>query len=231
MAINNSGDIAGSSVNSSGKSRATLWPAGNPAAQDWQTLAGNSDPNKESYATGINSVGRMVGKSMFFAGNTGVHAFRTLPLAPIQQGNDDDLGNLVGVETANSEANWINDLDEVVGATAVANGQYHAFWKDGNSAKHQAFVDLGVLTGDNYSMALGLNNTGHVVGHSKNTTTGVQRAVVWFNNGTKHDLITKVNNGSGWSLKSAECINNSGWIVGWGVKSGYDRAFVLVPNY
>jgi len=24
---------------------------------------------------------------------------------------------------------------------------------------------------------------------------------------------------------------HSGWIVGWGVKSGYNRAFLLVPNY
>ena len=30
---------------------------------------------------------------------------------------------------------------------------------------------------------------------------------------------------------SAEAINNSGWIAGWGVKNGYDRAFLLVPNY
>jgi uncharacterized membrane protein len=119
----------------------------------------------------------------------------------------------------------------VVGATTVANGDYHAFWKDGNSAKNQGFIDLGVLTGDNYSMALGLNNTGHSVGFSKNTTTGAQRAVVWFNNATKYDLITKANNASGWTSRNAEAINSSGWIVGWGVKSGLYRAFLLVPNY
>ena len=230
-AINNSGNIVGSSRNSAGKSRAVLWLAGSTGALDRDTLAGSVDPNKESFATGINSAGRMVGKSMFLFGGTSVHAFRTLPLATIQSGSNDDLGNLVGVETANSEANWINDLDEVVGATTVANGQYHAFWKDGHSAKHQAFVDLGILSGDNYSMAMGLNNTGHSVGYSKNTSIGVQRATVWFNNGTMYDLLTKVNNGNGWLLKSAECINNSGWIAGWGVKGGYDRAFLLVPNY
>jgi len=47
---------------------------------------------------------------------------------------------LTGIETANSEANWINDLNEAVGATAVANGQYHAFWKDGHSRKQPGFV-------------------------------------------------------------------------------------------
>ena len=230
MAINNAGNIVGASMNSAGKSHAVLWQAGTTAAQDWGTLNG-FDASKESFATSINSVGRAVGKSMISANNTTFHAFRTPALQPILLGDRDDLGSLVGVESAISEANWINDLDEVVGATTVGNGQYHAFWKDGHSAKHQAFVDLGVLSGDDYSMALGLNNTGHSVGYSEKSSTGVQRATVWFNNGTMYDLLTKVNNGSGWTLKSAEAINNSGWIVGWGVKNGYDRAFLLVPNY
>ena len=31
-------------------------------------------------------------------------------------------------------------------------------------------------------------------------------------------------------LKSAQAINNDGWIVGWGVKGGIERGFLLVPN-
>jgi len=108
--------------------------------------------------------------------------------------------------------------------------QYHAFWKDGYSGKNQGFIDLGVLPGDNQSVALGLNNYGHAVGYSLNTTTGNQRAVVWFSNGVMWDLTAQVGAANGWVLKSAQAINNDGWIVGWGVKGGIERGFLLVPN-
>ena len=133
-------------------------------------------------------------------------------------------------DTFASEADGINDLDEVVGGSVSANGQYHAFWKSADSLKDQGFVDLGVLSGDNYSVALAINNAGTTVGYSKNTSTGVQRAFVSYNDGSRYDLITKVSNATGWTLQAAEAINTNGWIVGWGTKSSTQRAFVLAPN-
>ncbi len=87
-----------------------------------------------------------------------------------------------------------------------------------------------MLSGDNYSVALAINNTGTVVGYSKNTSTGVQRAFVCYDDGVMHDLITKVSNTNGWTLVTAEAVNTNGWIVGWGTKSNTQRAFVLAPN-
>jgi uncharacterized membrane protein len=141
-----------------------------------------------------------------------------------------NIGNLLGVESQNSEANAINDFDEVAGATVVISGQYHAFWKDGHSGKNQGFIDLGALPGDDKSVALGLSNYGHAVGYSLNTESGNQRAVVWFSNGVMWDLTAQVGAANGWVLKSATAINNDGWIVGWGVKGGIERGFLLVPN-
>jgi probable HAF family extracellular repeat protein len=88
---------------------------------------------------------------------------------------------------------------------------------------------VGVPSGDNYSVALAINNTGTTVGYSKNTITGVQRAFVCYDDSVMHDLITKVSNPTGWTLVAAEGINTNGWIVGWGYKNG-NRAFVLAPN-
>jgi probable HAF family extracellular repeat protein len=86
-----------------------------------------------------------------------------------------------------------------------------------------------VLSGDNYSVALAVNNAGTTVGYSKNTINGVQRAFACYDDSTMHDLITKVSNPTGWTLVAAEGINTNGWIVGWGYKNG-NRAFVLAPN-
>ena len=92
--------------------------------------------------------------------------------------------------------------------------------------------DLGVLSGDNYSVAQAINASGTIVGYSKNTSTGVQRAFVSYNDGTMHDLTTMVHTPpTGWSLQAAEGINASGWIVGYGLKSGQTRAFLLTPNF
>ena len=91
--------------------------------------------------------------------------------------------------------------------------------------------DLGVLSGDSYSVAQAINITGHIVGYSKNTSTGVQRAFVSYNDGSMYALITKVSNTNGWTLQAAEGINANGWIVGWGYKSGQTRAFVPAPNF
>ncbi len=87
-----------------------------------------------------------------------------------------------------------------------------------------------MLSGDNYSVALAINDIGTSVGYSKNTSTGVQRAFVSYNDGTTYDLLSKVNNPAGWTLQAAEAINANGWIVGWGTKNNTTRAFMLAPN-
>jgi probable HAF family extracellular repeat protein len=87
-----------------------------------------------------------------------------------------------------------------------------------------------VLSGDNYSVAQAINASGTIVGYSKNSSTGVQRGFVSYNDGTMKDLITVVTAPTGWTLQAAQAINGSGWITGWGTKSNTQRAFVLAPN-
>ena len=91
--------------------------------------------------------------------------------------------------------------------------------------------DLGVLLGDNYTVAQAINTAGTIVGYSKNTSTGVQRAFVSYNDGSMVDLITMVNSPAGWALQAAEGINASGLIVGYGLKNGTPRAFQLAPMF
>jgi len=88
-----------------------------------------------------------------------------------------------------------------------------------------------VLSGDNYSVAQAINMTGTIVGCSKNTSTGVQRAFVSYNDGSTYDLIAKVSNTNGWTLNTAEAINASGWIVGNGARNVMARAFLLTPHF
>jgi probable HAF family extracellular repeat protein len=87
-----------------------------------------------------------------------------------------------------------------------------------------------VLSGDNYSVAQAINMSGTIVGYSK-SSTGVQRAFASYNNGTMVDLLTVVNSNTGWTLQAAEGINVDGWIVGYGLKNGQSRAFLLTPNF
>ena len=136
-------------------------------------------------------------------------------------------------DNGQSEATDINDLDEVVGASDTASGQYRAFFKAVNTAVNSGFTDLGVLSGGNKSAALAINNVGHIVGWSRTTTTGSNRAFIFYNGGTSMVNLNSVTlvNGTGWVFQSAEEINDAGYIVGWGTKGGYTTAFILSPNF
>jgi uncharacterized protein (TIGR03437 family) len=103
-------------------------------------------------------------------------------------------------------------------------------------------TDLGVLSSDKSSAAMGINNGGTVVGFSSSqppdialwvaplieAATSSQHAFV-YSNGTMYDLTQQVVNGSGWSLASANAINNAGQIVGTGVINAQQHAFLLTP--
>jgi probable HAF family extracellular repeat protein/T5SS/PEP-CTERM-associated repeat protein len=88
-------------------------------------------------------------------------------------------------------------------------------------------VDLGSLGGD-WSHALDINDTGQVVGNARNSISQ-NRAFLW-ENGQMKDLNNLIPAGSGWALVSAEAINQSGQIVGFGVINGQTHAFLLTPQ-
>ena len=72
-----------------------------------------------------------------------------------------------------SRATALNNSGQVVGFSADAVGEGHAFLWDPRSG----MVDLGTLGGSS-SAAFGINDRGQVVGVSDNAS-GQERAVVW----------------------------------------------------
>ena len=151
---------------------------------------------------------------------------------------------------SNAIATSVNDSGVAAGlafsidfTTLTANGTAHAVLFDNG-----AVSDLGVLSGDASSAAMGINNSGTVVGFSNSQPPSFAlqlagliaspaskfRAFV-YSGGTMYNLNNQLVNGSGWQLSFATQINNAGQIVGTGLFTGSDgtavqHAFLLTPT-
>jgi probable HAF family extracellular repeat protein len=226
--INSSGVIVGSSINVVGKMHAVKWDPNSTTAINLESL--DQDQNSISFAYAINDNGRIVGKSQIAGVGSAYHAFMTSPNPTFLQ-SDDDLGTMDG-GNGQSEATDLNNWDEIVGASDTGSG-YRAFFKAVNTDPNDGFTDLGVLPGGNKSIALGINNKGHIVGWSRTTSTGSNRAFIFYNSGSSMLNLNSQTliNGTGWVFLSAEEINDAGYIVGWGTKGGSITAFILSPNF
>ncbi len=122
-----------------------------------------------------------------------------------------DLGNLGG---SYAGANAINDLGQVVGGSATANWDLHAFlWQDGT------ILDLGSLQGGDTG-ATGINNRGQVIGFA--WLADGSHAWLW-QNGSMSELVSF----SGGYSCYPSAISSSGTVVGlcW-VGTGETHAFI-----
>lgn len=184
------------------------WSSG--ALVEMPTLGGYN-----GQAMAINSAGRIAGQS-FLTDN------KTLRACVWINGTPHDLGALAGTATAKSAATDISDGGQVVGWSEATGGAPHAtlFQIDANGIVLTR-TDLGVLGGSN-SYAHGVNSAGMVVGVSDG------RAFVW-QDGTMTDLNTTIASSSGWMISNAAAINDTGVIVGEGVRLGFGRAVMLTP--
>lgn len=155
-----------------------------------------------SQANGIDLQGEVTGFAYLTPGGT-YHAF------VYRQGSMVDLGTLGG---ANSVANRINDLGEVVGRSDVA-GVTHAFvYRNG------AMNDLGTL-GGTHSEANDIDSTGAVIAGWADTP--VARHASLYSNGHMTDL------GSFGGASEAAAVNDLGQVVGWSDDSlGVRHAFL-----
>jgi probable HAF family extracellular repeat protein len=127
----------------------------NPATDDLGTLGGTY-----SEAWAINASGQVVGDSYTTPGNNIIfHAFRTAANSPINPASD-DLGTLGGT---NSQAHGINASGQVVGYSATATGNNHAFLYSGG-----VMYDLNNLipagSGWELSQAYSIDDAGQIVG-------------------------------------------------------------------
>ena len=90
--------------------------------------------------------------------------------------------------------------------------------------------DIGTLPGYENSVALGMNNSGQVVGFAS-LPAPVRKAFLYdHRTGVISDLTQLIPASSGWQLIDAFDINDDGQIVGRGLNGGAMHAFLLTPT-
>jgi len=90
-------------------------------------------------------------------------------------------------------------------------------------------TDLGTLDGYTDSFAYGINNAGQVVGISFDWGFEMVRPFL-YNKGVMIDLNTLLPPDSGWVLRSTGGINESGQIIGYGLKDGAEHVYIMTPR-
>jgi uncharacterized membrane protein len=217
--INNNGQIVG-------------W-ANRSACSFDSSGGGANQPLDGEYAYSINDIGQIVG---YFSVSSGAppHSLkdRACIFDPSGSGRT-DLGLLASYPHSKAISN--NNWGQIVGLAAEEPEPYTDYdlvyraclfdsSGDGNN------IDLGTLGGD-YSQANYINDLGQIVGWANPRSSLDLRACLFDSSGggDNTDLNMLINPSSGWTLKVARCINNNGWIVGYGTYRYRTRAFLLKP--
>jgi probable HAF family extracellular repeat protein len=188
-AINDSGQIVGTyQLSPNGASVPFFWDRTvvYDLVPDWADLV---------FLGGLNNLGQVAGTS-----------------------RDDDCGNSgflweqdyfteIGLCADQIGVNDINDTSRIVGSMVFEGGdQRHAFLFEDSD-----FVDLGVLVGEEMSIAYDINRRGWIVGDSSSSQPPSRRAFV-FINGVMYDLNDFVSTET-WHLTRALKINDRGQIL------------------
>ena len=203
--INNHGWIVGVSVTSNNVDHAFLW-------RDGSMIDLGSVNSMSSEALAINDVGQVVG---WLYDNATAEAFLY-----------DDAEGLRSLGTFGGEASKataINNHGQIVGEMYPGGDYVHSFlWSQGQ------VVQLGLL-GGRYARAKGVNDRGQVVGSAEDINAR-ERAFLW-QDCAMIDLTQTITN-TNWELRSANAINNRGWIAGVGLRDQepYHRPVLLIPE-
>jgi len=213
--LNDLGQVVGMSDTANDQLHASLWEGG-----VMNDLGGLDD--NFSLAHGINKSGQVVG-TIFKSADVGVGTAKAFLWT--RSSGMTDLGTLGGID---SRASAINDKGEVVGTSKTVQGYNRAFIWHPDSG----MIDLGTLGGRD-SSATSINSAGQVVGWSEITwgDTRQKHAFLW-EHGNMIDLSSLPDvKAAGWSkLTEAVDINDQGQIVGFGVREGKGRVFLLTPE-
>lgn len=183
--------------------------------------------DENSSASAVNGAGVVVGESINApdggsVGDAGSRAFVY----------DGTMHALPGFGGVNSGAAAINAAGEIAGYSKTAGGANHAFlWKPaGDGYERGTLVDLGTLPGDIGTFALGMNESGQVVGYS-NDPNYFGHAFLWTPT-TPNGLdgtMTPLGALPGERYASAYAINASGTVVGEAQVRDEFHAFVWRP--
>jgi len=204
FAIDNAGDIVGTSIDKSGNLHAFVYTHGR--IHDLGTLPGGSF----STANAIANTNLIVGQ----ADDSTQHEHAVI----WENGKIRDLGILPG--GTRSRAIGLNDRGDIVGFSEVEHADVHAFgYLDGK------MIDLGTL-GDEPSRADAIDDHDDVVG-SSGVREYVRHAFLW-NDGKMTDLNILIPAASGWHLDEAYAINAHGHILCTGTRPGSDRHLLLL---
>jgi uncharacterized membrane protein len=228
--INDNGQIVGYERNV-GVSHAVLFDT---TGQGNNTDFGALDGYLYSEAYSINNNGYVVGYA-FNVLTPWEGDSRAVLFDPTYQGNNINLGTLGG---QSSMALSINDNGQIVGRAGINPNNDsrwfdHAAMFDPNDSGNN--IDLGTLDEFDGSVAVSINNKGQIVGQAWKVQDDYftnLRAVLFDPTGCGNniDLNDSINPDIGWELGGAICINDNGWIVGFGTNpDGYLRAFLLIP--
>lgn len=230
--INNSGEVAGYAEGTAQESNcavhefeAVVWSHG--VAQALPTIAGDND----GVAYAINDEGQAAGTTGDCASfnYTSLIYLNTAHAVLWQNGVATDLGNLGGTANIFNYAHDINNSGEVVGgadAVVMGNETSHAFlWTAATKMQ-----DLGVVGGDFYSVALGINNGGQIVGLSVNQNFTALRAFI-RKNGVLVDLNSLVSDNPGGLYLATGCsITSDGSIIGIAIDgNGVTHGYLATP--
>jgi probable HAF family extracellular repeat protein len=206
---------------------AVIWGPGNGQIQQLSGLADDPD----AAATAINDNGQVVGISGICQNAVG--AFSAKHAVLWQDGQPIDLGN-IGGHGWNTPTS-INNQGQIVGfanqSGDLINGKlalkFHAFlW-----TKERGMHDLGTLSGDAISEALGINEAGQVVGVSYGAGFSHPRGFLW-QDGVMMDLNSLIPTDSNLTLQVAGDINDRGEITGTAFDSSTKTspAFLAIPR-
>jgi len=224
--INNNDHIVGWASNGSGFQRACLFDnTGNGNNKDLGTLWAPYQFGAIAYS--INNNDQVVGLAQGISVDSRACFFSPSP------GLNTDLGALGGTQSC---AWSINDNGKIVGDASIglSSGVRHACF----FGPLQANTDLGTIAGYDYSCALSINDNDQIVGYAVPPVGGFppqflppHACLFDPSGGGATDLNTLIDPLSGWTLNRASCINNNGWIVGYGINpDGYTHAYLLTPE-
>jgi len=217
VAVNDSGTVTGYYTPPGFNYHGFVWTEATGMV-DLGIPGGGDNDRATCFPTAINSAGNIVGYGRQVDGSQ--VAFFWSPT-----GGFTTLGDIsCNCENGNT-AYAINDHDQVTGnlRAGVPKLEYHAYvWSpDMNQPR-----DLGVIQGAQYSVGLGINNLGHIVGGSLSVSDFVWEPMGW----TKQAGIRLLGVVPGSIYAQATGINDAGQIIGIDQTGTADLAFYTAPG-